>query len=113
MVTYVGLVHRVTVGDTGEPVFRLVLRVDDSTINELQECGFGVAVILAEILEELVGFSQVEDVERAPSLTGADVEPPLTLSEQRQELTEVELGWNFHSNSVATVHCGMVDSTLS
>lgn len=113
MDTYIGLVHWVAVGNAGQPVFRLVLRVDNSSVDELQETGLRVAVVLAQVLQELVGLSQVKDIERAPSLASADVEPALALSEQRQELTEVKFRWNLHPDSVGTIQRRMVDSSLS
>lgn len=111
--SYIGLVHWVAVGNAGQPVLGLVLRVHNSSVDELEESGLRVAVVLAEGLQELVGLSQVKDVERAPGLTSADVEPPLALGEQRQELIEVKFRWNRHPDSVGTIHRRVVDSSLS
>lgn len=57
MDTYIGLIHWVAVGNAGQPVLGLVLRVDNSSIDEFQESGLGVAVVLAQVLQELVGLS--------------------------------------------------------
>lgn len=111
--SYIGLVHWVAVGNAGQPVLGLVLRVHNSSVDKLEESGLRVAVVLAQGLQELVSLSQVKDVERAPGLTSADVEPPLALGEQRQELTEVKFRWNRHPDSVGTIHRRVVDSSLS
>lgn len=88
--THVGLGHWVTVLDTGQPILRLVLGLNDTTVNKIEEGRLRVAVVLAQPLEELVGLAEVENVQRAPALAGANVEPSLALVEERQKLTQIE-----------------------
>lgn len=80
--THVGLVHWVAVLDTGQPVLGLVFGLHDASVDELEEGGLGVAVVLAQALEELVRLAEVEDIQGSPGLAGADVEPPLALREE-------------------------------
>lgn len=78
--------HRIAVLDAAQPVLGPVLRLDDPAVDELEECGSRIAVVFAQASQEPVHLAQVENVQRAPGLRGADVEPALTLTEVREEV---------------------------
>lgn len=80
--THVCLVHRIAVFNTAQPILRLVLGINNPSINELEECGLRVAIVLAETLQKFVCFPKIEDIERAPGLAGTDIEPALALREE-------------------------------
>ena len=111
--TYIGIVHRIAVFHAGEPVLGFVLRLDDAPINELEKVGLGVAIILAQAPQELVGFSKVQDIERSPRLLGTDVESTLPLTEEGDQIIEVELEGNVHPDTSGSIHSRMVDGSLS
>lgn len=80
--TYIGLGHWVTILDARQPVLGLVFGFYNPTVDEFQKCGLGVAVVLAQALEELVGLTKIEHVKGSPSLASADVKSPLAFREE-------------------------------
>lgn len=113
MITYINIVHRVAVFHACEPVLGLVLRLDNAPINEVEKVGLGVAIVLAKSAEELVGLPKVKDIEGSPGLLGTDVESTLSLTEECDQIIEVELRRNVHPNASSTICGGMVDGSLS
>lgn len=112
MKTHVNIIHWVAVFDASKPILGFVLRFHDPSIDEFQEVGSRVAVVVAETSKEFVCLSQIQDVERSPRLAGPNVKATLPLTEEREEIAQVELERNLHSNSTSSIQSTVVDRSL-
>lgn len=88
--THIDIVHGITVLYAAKPIFSLILGVNDTVVDKLQERRLRIVVIFAQTLEEFVCFPKVKHVKRSPRLTGADVEFSATLAKEIKQFVEIE-----------------------